>query len=195
MKTEIVRSDILEASVYESIRTKKNNELRPIRQKRRISVGPYATFCFESYETMWLQIHEMLRIEKGGEAQINDELLAYNPLIPKGSELVATLMFEIEDPEKRKKVLGKLAGIEYKIFMAVGSDKIWAKPEDDQERSREDGKTSAVHFVRFQLSEEKKQKFFQETIVLGFEHPDYGHMATLNNDTKAELEKDLKYSS
>jgi hypothetical protein len=95
-KTEILRQDILALPDYEKIRKEKQKNLLKIKTLRRVSVGPYATFYFENYDTMWYQIHEMLRIEKGGDAQIEDELSAYSPLIPKGQELVATLMFEIE---------------------------------------------------------------------------------------------------
>ena len=109
---EITRADIMDMAEYAKIRAAKRKELVGVKKNRRVPIGPYATFYFESYETMWLQIHEMLYIEKGGENQIPDELAAYNPLIPKGRELVATLMFEIDDETLRKSILGRLGGVE-----------------------------------------------------------------------------------
>ena len=91
----------------------------------------------------------MLFIEKGGAAQIPDELAAYNPLIPQGSELVATVMFEIDDPIRRARVLATLGGVEDKAFLRVGGDTIRGVSEEDQERTREDGKASSVQFMRF----------------------------------------------
>ena len=95
-----------------------------IKKDRRLEVGPFATFYFECYDTMLHQVQEMLFIEKGGEEQIEDELAAYNPLIPQGSELVATVMFEIDDPVRRARVLGMLGGVEDKAFIRVGGDTI-----------------------------------------------------------------------
>ena len=92
-----------------------------IKKNRRLEVGPFATFYFESYDTMLHQVHEMLFIEKGGAEQLPDELAAYNPLIPQGSELVATVMFEIDDPVRRARVLGMLGGVEHKAFIRVGA--------------------------------------------------------------------------
>ena len=94
-KRSITRADILPIERYVSERRQLKSHISAIKQKRRVKVGPYATFYFENYETMWHQVHEMLYIERGGEAQIKDELEAYNPLIPQGDELVATVMFEI----------------------------------------------------------------------------------------------------
>ena len=96
-KTNITRDDILNMSDYEQIRDKRRAEIAKIKKNRRLAVGPHASFYFECYETMWYQIQEMLRIEKGGEGQIQDEIKVYNSLIPKGNELVATVMFEIPD--------------------------------------------------------------------------------------------------
>ena len=91
-KTEITRDDILSPAQYEAERKEHRSRIVELKKHRRLEVGPVCTFYFESYETMWAQIHEMLFIEKGGEEQIADELSAYNPLIPKGQELVATVM-------------------------------------------------------------------------------------------------------
>ena len=101
-RREITRADILPLAEYGQKRGEYRNRVLALKRHRRAEVGPVATFYFECYDTMWQQIHEMLWIEKGGEAQIEDELRAYNPLIPKGQELVATVMFEIDDPMRRK---------------------------------------------------------------------------------------------
>src|SRR5882672_8735079 len=95
---KITSADILSAQEYDQQRTNLKKNLLPVKKLRRVEVGPFATFYFENYATMWLQVQEMLRIEKGGEEQIAGELAAYNPLIPQGDELIATLMLEIETP-------------------------------------------------------------------------------------------------
>ena len=94
------------------------------KKDRRIPFGPYATFYFESFETMLAQVQEMLYIEKGGDEQLKDELIAYNPLVPNGKELTATLMFEIDNPVSRAAFLGKVGGIEEKVYMKVDGDKL-----------------------------------------------------------------------
>src|SRR5262245_6029934 len=145
----IETSAILPLSEYGKLRGERRRQIAEIKKNRRMEVGPFATFYFECYETMLHQVHEMLFIEKGGAAQIPDELAAYNPLIPQGREFVATVMFEIEDPVRRARVLATLGGIEHKMFVRLGGDKIRGAAEEDQERSREDGKASSVQFVRF----------------------------------------------
>src|SRR5204863_4111280 len=142
-------SAILPLGEYVKLRAERRRQIAEIKKNRRLEVGPFATFYFESYETMLHQVNEMLFIEKGGAAQIPDELAAYNPLIPQGGELVATVMFEIDDPLRRARVLATLGGIEHKAFLRVGGATIRGVPEDDQERSREDGKASSVQFMRF----------------------------------------------
>ncbi|TNE36462.1 MAG: DUF3501 family protein, partial [Alphaproteobacteria bacterium] len=160
---------------------------------RRLSLGPDATLYFESYDTMWFQIHEMLYIEKGGEEQIADELTAYNPLIPNGSELVATMMFEIDDEVRRARVLYGLTDVELKTYVDVGGEKIFAVPEQDVERTSPDGKTSSVHFLHFPLSASQKESFkvAGTDVIIGCEHSNYPHMVRLSEESRAELAKDL----
>ncbi len=146
---KIETSAIVPLEEYARQRADRRRQMAEIKKNRRLEVGPFATFYFESYETMLHQVHEMLFIEKGGAAQIPDELAAYNPLIPQGSELVATVMFEIDDPIRRARVLASLGGIERQAFLRIGADMIRGVPEDDQERSREDGKASSVQFLHF----------------------------------------------
>ena len=125
-------SAILPLTEYVKVRAERRRQIAEIKKNRRLEVGPFATFYFESYETMLHQVHEMLFIEKGGPAQIPDELAAYNPLIPQGSELVATVMFEIDDPIRRARVLAMLGGVENQAFIRVGSEMVRGVPEGDQ---------------------------------------------------------------
>lgn len=190
---QITDRDILPVSEYAKIRKEHKQKLIPIKKNRRIAIGPYATFYFESYETMWAQIQEMLYIEKGGAEQLKDELEAYNPLIPNGSELVATFMIEIDDPIRRDFMLRKLGHIEDKVFLSIAGEKIFAVPEQEVERTTEDGKTSAIHFLHFPMTPAQRQAFKEASVdvQLGIEHEDYGHIALLSGDVRAALAEDL----
>src|SRR4051812_44582917 len=181
IQRKITPADLLPILEYDQQRKSLKTNLIPMKKQRRIEVGPFATFYFENYATMWLQVQEMLRIEKGGEEQIAGELEAYNPLIPQGDELIATLMLEIEDAARRNAVLLTLGGIEETVFMEIGSDTIRATPTDYDDRTTPDGKTSSVHWLRFKLSKEQIARFRDsgERVVLGLSHPHYGHMAVL----------------
>src|SRR5688572_15344818 len=119
---KIEPSVIVPLAEYSTQRAERRKRMAEIKKNRRLEVGPFATFYFESYDTMLHQVHEMLFIEKGGAEQLPDELAAYNPLIPQGSELVATVMFEIDDPIRRARVLGMLGGVEHKAFIRVGGE-------------------------------------------------------------------------
>ena len=178
---KIEASVILPLTEYAPQRPERRKRISEIKKNRRLEVGPFATFYFESYDTMLHQVQEMLYIEKGGDAQLPDELAAYNPLIPQGAELVATVMFEIDDPVRRARVLGMLGGIEHKAFIKVGNDVVRGVAEDDQERSREDGKASSVQFMRFPFTAAQIAAFKsgQGDVVVGFEHEHYGHMAIM----------------
>ncbi len=186
-------SAILPLTEYMKVRAERRRQITEIKKNRRLEVGPFATFYFESYETMLHQVHEMLFIEKGGPAQIPDELSAYNPLIPQGSELVATVMFEIDDPLRRARVLGSLGGVEDRAFIRVGNDKIPGVPEGDQERSREDGKASSVQFIRFAFTPAQVAAFRSGAgdVVVGFDHPNYGHMAVMPTAVRQALSADF----
>jgi len=166
---------------------------RDIKKHRRVAIGPHAAFYFENYDTMWRQIHEMLYIEKGGEAQIPDELAAYNPLIPKGRELVATLMFEIDDEALRKRVLGRLGGVEETVFIKFGGYEIIATAETDVDRTTAAGKASSVQFLHFNFTDEQAAAFkaFEGDVMLGIKHENYPHMTLLPAATKAALESDF----
>jgi hypothetical protein len=141
---------------------------------------------------MWLQVMEMLRIEKGGDEQVPGELAAYNPLIPQGDELIATMMLEIEDEKRRNAVLLTLGGIEETVFLEIGPETIHATPTEYDDRTTADGKTSSVHWVRFKLTKEQIARFKSEKVVIGLSHRNYGHMAVLGDETKAALAKDFR---
>lgn len=190
---KITPADILPAAEYDQQRKTLKANLIPMKKKRRIEVGPFATFYFENYATMWLQVQEMLRIEKGGIEQIPGELEAYNPLIPQGDELIATMMLEIEDGNRRHNVLLTLGDIEETIFMEIGGDVIRATPTEYDDRTTPDGKTSSVHWLRFKLTPDEIARFKtgSERVVLGVSHKNYGHMAVLGDETRGALAKDF----
>lgn len=188
---KIVPTDILSDHDYELRRKQLRQEAILLKKHRRVEVGPFATFYFENYQTMWLQVMEMLRIEKGGADQIAGELEAYNPLIPQGDELIATLMLEIEDQKRRNALLLTLGGIEETVFMDIGQTRIHATPTEYGDRTTPDGKTSSVHWLRFKLNKDEIAGFARARVVLGIGHGHYGHMAVLNDETRAALAEDL----
>ena len=190
---KIVPSDILPDADYAARRKDLRAAVIATKKNRRVEVGPYVTFYFENYETMWAQVHEMLRIEKGGAEQIGGELEAYNPLIPQGSELIATVMIEIEDGNRRARELGKLGHIEEAMFLEIGNAKIKGTPTEYEDRTTADGKTSSVHWIRFTFTPEQKAAFKagSERVVLGVDHPNYGHMAVVPANVRDALAKDL----
>ena len=192
-KKEITPSDILPLATYATQRAAMRQEIVRRKKNRRLEVGPCATFYFECYETMLQQVQEMLYIEKGGAEQVADELSAYNPLIPKGAELVATVMFEIDDPVRRANVLARLGGVEQTMFIKLGDDKVMGVPEADQERTNEEGKASSVQFVHFPFTAAKIARFKStgQMIVVGMDHPNYGHMSVMPEAMRAELAQDF----
>jgi hypothetical protein len=189
----ITPEDILPPAEFAKARGARRKAILPKKQLRRVAVGPVATFYFECFETMLWQVEEMLHIEKGGAEQLADELNAYNPLIPQGSELVATVMFEIDEPERRLSVLRQLGGVERAMFIEVAGERVMGVPTDDVERTTPDGKTSSVHFVRFAFTEAQKAKFRAPSnpAVVGIAHEHYGHMAQLSAASQAELATDF----
>jgi len=190
---EVKKTDLMSLEEYSKKRKNFRKKILEIKKNRRVSVGPYATFYFENYETMFAQIQEMLYIEKGGDEQLKDELIAYNPLIPKGKEFVATLMFEIDNPILRDEFLNKIGGIEKKISIQIQNEKINAIAEQDIKRTSEEGKASSVHFLHFIFSEDqiKKIKNFDNRIELCIDHEFYNHKTTISNQTINALNKDL----
>ena len=189
----IQKSDLLAPDVYEKNRRQLRKELVEFKKDRRVPLGPYATFYFECYETMLAQVQEMLHIEKGGDEQLNDELTAYNPLIPNGKELVSTLMFEIDNPVIRATFLGKLGGVEENVFIKIDNDIIYGKPEIDVDRTSAEGKASSVQFIHFEFDQNQISKFKGNnvSIELGIDHKEYSHSTKLSESTIKALSSDF----
>ncbi len=192
-KREIQKNDIMPLDIYIKQRKILRKNIVEFKKNRRVSLGPYATFYFESFETMLAQVQEMLYIEKGGEEQLKDELTAYNPLIPNGNELVATLMFEIDNPISRAAFLGKVGGIEENVFMKMDGDIVKAVPEEDVDRTSANGKASSVQFIHFRFNDEQIKKFKSNSfeIELGINHKEYSHSTKLPNLTIQSLSADF----
>ena len=192
-KKEIQKEDIMPLDVYAKNRRELRKSIVDFKKNRRIALGPYATFYFESYETMLAQVQEMLYIEKGGDEQLNDELTAYNPLVPNGKELTATLMFEIDNPVSRATFLGKVGGIEEKVYMKVNGELIKAVPEEDVDRTSAEGKASSVQFIHFKFNDEQIKKFKSNSslIEVGIDHDEYSHSTKLNDATVKSLSADF----
>ena len=192
-KKEIQKEDIMPLDVYIKNRKELRKNIVNFKKDRRIALGPYATFYFESYETMLAQVQEMLYIEKGGDEQLKDELIAYNPLIPNGKELTATLMFEIDNPVSRSAFLSKVGGIEEKVFIKIDGESIKAIPEEDVDRTSADGKASSVQFIHFKLTDEQIEKFESNSleVQLGIDHEEYSHVTKLSVDNINSLSADF----
>ena len=190
---QLTRADILPLEEYAKIRRQRRRQISEIKMHRRIEVGPYATFYFENLDTMWQQVQEMLYIEKGGEAQIADELDAYNPLIPQGRELVATVMFEIDDPARRTRELMRLGGIENRAFIELAGERIRGEPDQTRENTSPEGKASSVQFLRFPFTPAQIAAFRDPgaRVMLGFDHPNYGHLAVIAEPVRAALARDF----
>ena len=176
------------------MRAERRREVAARKRHRRVDVGPYVTFYFECYDTMWLQIQEMLHIEKGGPEQIPDELAAYNPLIPNGTELVATFMIEIDDPVRRANVLGRLGGIEESGLPARrrgdGARRCRSGPGPHHApRARPRPSSSCTSPSPRRRSPPSRRPGAE--VVLGLDHPDYRHMAVLPEPVRAELAGDF----
>lgn len=193
MKHELTPADIMPMERYARERRDHARRIAEIKRNRRVAVGPDATFYFENYDTMWFQVHEMLHIEKGGAEQIPGELGAYNPLIPKGRELVATFMIEIADPARRARVLGELGGIEDTVTLTVGGEPIAAVAEADLDRTSAAGKASSVQFVHFPFTDAQVAAFRKPgaEVVIGIGHPRYRHMAVIPEEARAALAGDF----
>ena len=192
-KREILKEDIMPLDVYIKNRKELRKNIVNFKKDRRIALGPYATFYFESYETMLAQVQEMLYIEKGGDEQLKDELTAYNPLIPNGKELTATLMFEIDNPVSRSAFLGKVGGIEEKVFIKIEGEIVKSIPEEDVDRTSAEGKASSVQFIHFKFSDEQIQKFKLDgaEVEIGIDHKEYLHTTKLGSANLISLSADF----
>ena len=192
-KKEILKDDIIPLDIYIKQRKELRKNIVEFKKNRRISLGPYATFYFESYETMLAQVQEMLYIEKGGDEQLKDELTAYNPLIPDGKELIATLMFEIDNPVSRAAFLSKVGGIEKNVFMKIDGEIVKAVPEEDVDRTSAEGKASSVQFIHFKFNDGQIEKFKSGllNVEIGIDHQQYSHTTKLTDLSLKSLSADF----
>ncbi len=193
-KREITRADVMDMAAYGNIRKTRRQEIALAKRDRRVAVGPFATFYFENYDTMWMQVHEMLFVERGGEEQIQGELDAYNPLIPNGANLICTLMFEIADEAARARKLARLGGIEDTVRLEIGDSAVAARSlSDGVERTTDEGKTSAVHFLSFDFTAAEIAAFRDAgtKAILSVGHTNYGHMAIIPENVRAALMRDF----
>jgi hypothetical protein len=192
-KRTIEATDILRRAEYLPVRAESRRRMTEHKRNRRIDVGPFAAFYFESWETVRHQIQEMLYIENGGEAQLADELEAYAPLVPRGLELVATVMFEIDDAARRKVQLTRIGGIENHALLRVGGDEIRGIPDPDRENTAPDGKASSVQFFHFPFTEAQAAAFRDPatSVQIGFDQAHYGHVALMPKPVQAALAGDL----
>ena len=192
-RRHLTPADILPLDAYDQVRDERRRRINEIKMRRRVEIGPFATFYFENFDTMWLQVQEMLRIEKGGEAQLADELEAYNPLIPQGRDLVATVMFEIADPARRARELTRLGGVENDAFIEVAGSRISGEADPTRENTSPEGKASSVQFIRFSFTPEQVAAFKTPgaPVLVGFAHPNYAHQAMLPEPVRAALAEDF----
>jgi hypothetical protein len=192
-KHEITAADLMSTEAYSKVRKERRTGLVQRKKQRRLEIGPHCSMHFENYESMWFQVQEMLYIEKGGAEQIPGELAAYNPLIPKGAELVATVLFEIDDPGQRKIILSRLGGVEETAFIEVDGDRVSGVAEADQDRTSAEGKASSVQFIHFPFKPKQIEAFRKPgvRILVGFTHPHYGHIAVMSEPVRAALAEDF----
>ena len=192
-KKIIQKEDIMPLDVYTEKRIELRKKIVDFKKNRIVPLGPYAIFYFESYETMLAQIQEMLYIEKGGYEQLKDELSAYNPLIPNGKELIATLMFEIDNPISRAAFLGKVGGIEETVYMRINDEIIKAVPREDVDRTSTWEKASSMQFIHFNFTEDLIKKFQSNgsEIELGINHKEYSHGTKLSEENISSLSADF----
>ena len=193
MSKKLRREDLMDMTAYGRVRQERRRAITELKKIRRLGVGPDATCYFESYETMWHQIHEMLFIEKGGEEQVKDELNAYAPMVPNGSELVMTLMFEVEDPDRRAALLSGLGGVENTLNITVGDEVIKGLPEEDIDRTNADGKASSIQFLHFPFSHQQIREFkdHRNKVMISIEHKKYGHIAIVPEAMRVALAADF----
>jgi hypothetical protein len=193
MPRKIAASDILPFDEYARRRKELRQGIVAMKRRRRLEVGPVATLHFENFETMRMQVQEMLHIERGGPEQLPGELEAYNPLVPNGAELVATVLFEIDDPVRRAAFLAKLGGVEEAAYIEIDGEKIQGRPEADQDRTTAEGKASSVQFIHFPFTAAQIARFRKpgSRVVVGFDHPAYAHMTVMPEDVRAALAEDF----
>ena len=192
-KRIISLDDIISNEEYGNIRSSKRREMIEFKKFRRLDVGPVASLYFESRDTMIYQIQEMAYVEKITREELDEELASYNPLVPNGRELTATMMIEIDDPLRRKNFLSRLGGVEEKVKIVIGDIEIYADYEKDVDRTTGEGKASAVHFLHFKFTDELVEAFNnkENIIQIGIDHEAYGHLSIVSDRVREELAKEF----
>ena len=186
------RADLFSLERYHEVRAEFRSRVLAHKRLRQVPIGPNATLYFEDRLTIQYQIQEMLRVERIFEAEaIEEELAAYNPLIPDGTNLKATFMLEYEDPEERRRMLGRLRGVEDRVWLEVGGRRTLAVADEDLDRATDD-KTSAVHFLRFELPDGVRDALGDGAAMrFGIEHDQYRYDCALSEASRAALVADL----
>ena len=190
---QLTRDDFLSPAEYLPVRREQRRRLSELKRRRRAEIGPFAIFNFENFETVRHQIQEMLYIEKGGDAQLQEELEAYGPLMPQGANLVATVMFEIDDPVQRGTELLRIGGIENHACIDVDGHRVRSEPDPGRENTSAEGKASAVQFLNFTFAPDLISRFKTPgaQIVVGFDHPNYAHLVALPDLMRSALAQDF----
>jgi Protein of unknown function (DUF3501) len=191
---KLARQDLMSLEQYSTDRARLRSEVIAHKQLRNVQVGPNMTWCFEDYTTIRYQVLEMLRAERIFESDgIQGELDAYNPLIPDGSNWKVTLLLEFPDPQERRTALEKLIGVEDRCWIRVSEmDRVFAVADEDMERENEE-KTSAVHFLRFELSPSMVEAMKSgASLSIGVDHDNYRHLLSpLPTPIRNSLSRDL----
>ena len=191
---ELTSKNLLSLEDYEKGREQIKSDLLVHKKNRSITIGENILLLFEDFDTIKYQVHEMLRIEKiSKESDINEEISAYTSLIPDGDNLKATMLIMYPDIEERRVMLKKLHDLENSIYLCIDNSKrIFAVSDEDLERTR-DEKTSAVHFLRFQLDSDSMEKFkSSDNIVFGASHDSYSSDIKIDSETKSALLNDFE---
>jgi hypothetical protein len=190
----LTRENLMSLEQYAAVRPKFRAEIMAHKRDRQVHIGPHATLYFEDRLTMQYQVQEMLRIERVYEPDgIEDELAAYNPLVPDGSNWKATFMIEFGNVDERRAALMNMVGIEHRVWVQVeGNERVYAIADEDLERATED-KTSSVHFLRFELSPEMIAAVKQGAgIGMGIEHEAYRYtVEVVPENVRRSLAADL----
>jgi hypothetical protein len=188
----VTPADLVSPSQFAKERHGRRRALLPAKRLRRVEVGPHATFHFENFDTMLFQIQEMLYLARNGPSRVDDELRSYNPLIPQGEELIATIMFEIDDPQRRTTILARLRGVETTFFLQVDSERVHGAPMQNAPAAADPAGAAPVYFVRFNLTPAQRAHFTNAVVMVGADHPDYAHLAILTAAARAELAGDFE---
>ena len=194
--SKLKREDLYSLEQYAALRPQFRAQVMQHKKNRQVGIGPHAILSFEDHLTMQYQVQEILRVERIFEADgIEEEIAAYNPLIPDGGNWKATLLLEYPDVDERQRALAQLKGIEDRAWVRVADfEPVWAIADEDIERENET-KTSAVHFLRFELAPAMVAAVKRGAAVsMGIDHPNYRHEVTVPASVRDSLADDLSDS-